>query len=439
MRARWLLCCGLLLVAKQAAARPHLQLVGESSVGYTDNAQATANSGGQSRTQSAFWMLGPGVVFALEEPRFLQRVGYRYEYDLYFNSGASSSSSHRVDYRGFFELSRRITLVLGGNATQSDRFSKVAFSAPGAGAVGALPTGTGSYLAGAADESLGFELWEAWRAWQSANAVLQMPLFDTVAPRTVGAGARLGIERSFFADAAGLEARGDYTVVSDIVSLTGEPLGQQRQVTGGGVGSWRHDWGRYLTSSAEAGALRIQRLNTRRGFWTPTAAATLSYATEDGDAQLGYAHTITSNALLGQTLLVDEARLRGNLPLTDKGELGLAGSCAYQRGRLLDENADLATRVSVFLADVSLDWQATKLLEVGVRYQHIRQESGANTPPLPVSFVQNNVLIGATLRFPPEKDMPRPYRAPRRVDRADELRDGFQQSNDGPRGPGGAR
>src|SRR5262249_52055179 len=149
-------------------------------------------------------------------------------------------------------------------------------------------------------------------------------------------------------------------------------------------------------------------------------------ATEQGDAELTYGHTVTNNALLGQSLLVDALTLHGELPLTQKSELLLAGSLGYQNGRLLDENAELATRVQVYLADVALGWQATKSLVVGVRYQHIQQASGADTPPLPVSFVQNNVLVGATLRFPPERDMPRAYRAPQRVDRSDEIRDGFR-------------
>lgn len=422
-----------------AAVEPQLQAIGESSLGYTDNAQASANNGDGARTRSLFWMLSPGLVLALAQPRYMQRLAYRYEYDLYFSSGASSGSSHRLDYRGFFELSRRITLVLGSNATQSDRFSKVAFAAPGASAVGAVPTGTGSYLAAAADEALAFDLAEGWRSWQGGSFVMQRPLFGTQAPHSTGVAARWGAERTFFQDAAGLEARGDYTWVTHSISVDGTPLPRQRQVSAGGVALWRHDWGRYLTSNAEAGAMRVQRLTTHRGFWTPVGSATLAYTTEDGDAEATYAHTITSNALLGQTLLVDEFRLRGALPLTQKGELALAGTCGYQRGRLLDEYAELATRVQVLLVDVSLDWQATKLLALGVRYQHIQQKSGAETPPLPVSFVQNNVLVGATFRLPPEKDMPRAYRAPRRVDRSDELRDGLQPAAQGPRGPADAR
>ena len=44
-------------------------------------------------------------------------------------------------------------------------------------------------------------------------------------------------------------------------------------------------------------------------------------------------------------------------------------------------------------------------------------------PGLPERFVQNAVLLGATLKWPPDVDMPRAYRAPRRVDATDEIRD----------------
>jgi hypothetical protein len=431
--ARQLLTC--LLVSARAAAEPHLQGLGETSIGYTDNAQAAANST-QGHVKSLFWMLSPGLALVLASPRELQRVSYRYEYDFYFNNSNSSSSTNRLDYRGFFDLSRRSNLVLGANVTQSDRFAKVAFAAPGAGAIGALPAGTGTFLQGALDEAFSLDLAEGWRGWQSASGVFNAPLFDTIAPKTVGGGLRLGVERSFLADAIGLEGRGEYTIVSDSVDIDGSPIEVQRQLVAGGVARWRHDWNRDFTSSVEAGESRVQRLNSGHGFWTPVGSAALAYATEKGDAQLSYAHTLTTNALLGQSLLVDEIRLRGDLPLTSKGELVLEGSCAYQYGRVLDENTDVATRVRVILGDISLGYMATKLLQLGVRYQHIQQKSGADTPPLPVSFVQHNVLIGATFRFPAEQDLPRAYRAPRRVDRSDELRDGFQPTATGPRAPG---
>jgi hypothetical protein len=299
-----------------------------------------------------------------------------------------------------------------------------------------LPTQGGAFLQGGADELLHFELHPRWRAWQGGSFVADTPIFDSEGPRTLGVGGRLGGEHLLRLDALGVEGRADYSRVEDGVLSDGSPTDRQRQVVVGAVVQWRHDWGPLLTSSAEAGAVRVQRLDSGRGFWSPTGAATVAYVEEFADAQLSYSHAVTTNPLIGQSLLVDEARLRGAVPLTRQGVLTLAASAGYQHGRLIDENAELAARVNVALLDLSLAWQLEPSLELGARYQFVWQDSDATRPPLPLSFVQNNVLVGATFKFPPERDMPRAYRAPRRVDRTDEIRDGMRPATDGPRVPG---
>jgi hypothetical protein len=299
-----------------------------------------------------------------------------------------------------------------------------------------LPADGAAFLQATVGETLSVELSPSWRAWQGAGATFDTPIFGSEGPRTLATSGRLGLERSFLLDAVGAEARVDYSVVRDGVLTDGRPAGVQRQIVAGGVGQWRHDWGPYLTSSAEAGVVRVRRLDTGRGFWSPIGAAMLAYADERGDAQLTYAHAVTTNTLVGQSLLVDEVRLRGGVPLLPKEQLAVAASVGYQHGRLIDENATLAARVDVMMLDLSLAWQATEQLSLGARYQHVRQDSDAEIPPLPLSFIQNNVLVGAVLKFPPERDMPRPYRAPRRVDRSDEIREGARAPSEGPRAPG---
>jgi hypothetical protein len=148
----------------------------------------------------------------------------------------------------------------------------------------------------------------------------------------------------------------------------------------------------------------------------------LGYADIYGDAQLSYAHTLTTNILLGQTQLADEVRLRGAIPLDKKAIFNLAASAGYQLGQLLDENARTAANISVLTADVTFGWQLYPWLLVGVRAQHIDQRSDVRVAWLPISFVQNNVMIGASVHFPPDASVPATYRAPERVDRSDELR-----------------
>jgi len=411
-------------------------------VGYTDNIQSAPSvpiPGGAPKSSGAFVLLSPGVVLASASTRAIHRLKYTYTYDFLLQNTNVSTSSNQLEYRAFFDLSPRFGLVVGANAIQSNLYSAIVLTPPGAGAVDATPTGSGAFLMGTADELLSVDLGPGLRGYEGTAVTEQTPLFDTVAPRTFLLASRLGAERSFQADAVGSEARAEYSLVEGSLAPDGAALGTQRQVIGTAVGVWRHDWSRDLTSRVEAGVLRVQRINTGRGFWDPAGSATLAYVTAVGDAGLSYAHLLTTNPLLGQTLLVDEVRLRGALPLTSNGELLIAASSGYQRGRLLDENAALAAHVDAILADVGVGWQVTDTLLLGLRYQHVEQISDTRVPPLPLSFVMNSVMIGATFRFPPEREMPRAYRAPQRVDRTDEIRDAVEPTEGGlQQRPGGA-
>ncbi|HEX2879123.1 MAG TPA: hypothetical protein VHO25_06265 [Polyangiaceae bacterium] len=433
--ARWTICGTLAFTSwtTATAADTHLQGIGEAAVGYTDNVQTAPDTpvlADTTRTSSAVLMLSPGVVLAWQSARLLQRVGYQYEHDFYFADSTSTSSSHRLEYNGFFDLSRRVALVLGVGVTESNRYAALNVLPPGAGEFTALPAGSQAFLQGRADETLYLDVAQDWRAWQGGSVLYETPILNTDAPQTTGAGARLGVERLFRRDAVGVEARSNYTVVQDAIGLDGLPRETQQQLVAGGVALWRHDWSPFFASSAEAGALRVQRFNTGRGAWYPTGAASLFYTNRLGDAQLSYVHTVVSNALLGQSLLVDEVRLRGGVPLTKRGDVWLATNLGFQYGRLIDENATLAAQVNVYQGDVALGWQTTDILQLGIRYQHIEQVSDATVAPLPLSFVQNSVLAGATVKLPPDREMPRAYRAARRVDGSDEIRDGMAPATD---------
>jgi hypothetical protein len=316
--------------------------------------------------------------------------------------------------------------------------SAVVLSPPGAGAVDAVPPGTGSFLAATADELVTWEASRSVRLYESAVILEQTPIFDTVAPRTFGLGGRLGVERPWEGNALGVETRADYTAITGSLNVDGTPAGEQRQIVGTGVGFWRHDWGRYFTSRTEGGALRVQRLNTGHGFWEPTGLAALAYVMEYGDAELTADHTVRTNPLIGQSLIVNEVQLRGALPITQKGEILVGLSSGYQNGQILDETAEVAAHVDAVLVDAGVGWQATKSLLVGLRYQHYEQVSDTRVPPLPLSFVRNSVILGAAFLYPPDSEMPRQYRAPLRVDRTDEIRDTTEPAPEPRTQPGGA-
>jgi len=411
--------------APSAFADVFLQGVGDASLGYTDNAQSAPEvplPEGPSRSPGAYLLLSPGIVLATVSAQAEHRLTYRYEYDLFFADSDATSSVNRLEYHGFFDLTPRLQLLLGAMATESSGYSAITFAPAATAGVSALPEGTAALLQLTTDESLQWDMAPGWRGYEAATFSVQTPLFGTEAPTTLSPTLRLGVERSFEINAVGAEARAEYTTISEGVDLDGAATGTQRQVLTAAVATYRQDFGYLFTGSAEAGVLRVDRLNTGQGHFYPTGAAALDYTTETGAAELSYRHTVTTNVLLGQWSLIDEVRLHGGLPLTRKGELYCAANAAYQRGRLLDSNTEVAAYVNVLLADVSLGMRVNDYLSLALRYQHIDQDSDRRVRSLPISFVRNDILLGASIAFPPERKMPQPYRAPQRVDATDELR-----------------
>jgi hypothetical protein len=413
--------CALAWSSVALAADPKLQTVAETSVGYTDNVASVPNRatpGVPAKTAGAFALLSPGLVLVLSTPRAQHRFGYTYTYFLFLEGVAPNSSANRGSYEGFFDLSPSSALVLNSNIVQSK-----ADPTNTLGTDPSLVPGTISYLAGTVDELLTVDLDSQWRAWQGANALYQTALSGGTYPQTASVGGRTGIERKWQTDALGVEARADYVVITQSVLPDGTPAGTQRQLADTGVLQWRHDLSAHFSDRLEAGVFRVDRLNTRRGFWSPTGAAALTYTNDRGEAELSYAHALTTIPFLGQFLLVDEVRLRGAVPITPNRELLFVTSAAYQRGRLLDQDETLVAHVDTLLADVGLAWQVADPLLLGLRYQYVQRWSDVSLPPLPLSFARNTVTLSATIQLPPQNEMPKRYRAPRRVDRTDEIRD----------------
>lgn len=438
-RTAWLVAtmAGVPLLCWPAIARagPKLQAVGEATVAVTDNAQSSPDNpvpGVPPKAADAFLILSPGLALSAATRRIVQRLQYTYSLSVFEKQSGANTSSNRLDYLGFFDLSPRTSMLLTSSLVESRPYTTSLVVPPGVGEVAASPPGSSAILGASAGEQLDFDVAEGWRAWQGTGVLAGMPLAGTSRQRTLEATARVGGERAWRADALGLEGRGDYTVITGGVAADGAALGVQKQLVGTGVAVWRHDLGRQFTGRAEAGAVRVQRLSSGRGFWEPTGTASLGWTPMLGNAELSISHRVTTNPLLGQTLLVDEAQLRAGVPFDDKGTVVLGASGGYQRGRLIEEDATLAAHVNTLLLDVGLAWQTTDALGLSLRFQHAEQISDAALPPLPLSYVRNTALLTATVRFPPEREMPRAYRAPQRVDRSDEIRNGVKGSPDQP-------
>jgi hypothetical protein len=405
-----------------ADAGPVLQTVGATSVGYTDNVQSSPDKptpGVPPKYGSPFTILSPGLVLALSTPRSIHRLSYAFTDFLFFEGPPTqNSTANRLDYQGFVDVSPSTTLLLDANVLQSQTDAATSL-----GQDASLLPGSTSYLGVTANETLSVNLSAPWRVWEGATFLLQTPLSAGPNPQTTSFGGRAGIEHAWRSAALGVVGRVNDTIISNGVLPDGSPAGTQQELTDTGVLQWRNDLGRHFTDRLEAGVMRVDRLNTQTGFWSPTGAAALTYTNDQGELELSYAHMMTSNLLLGQYLLVDEVRLHGAVPVIRRPDVLLTANAGYQSGRVLNADTSLAAHVDTLLVDVGIACQVADPLLLGLRYQYVQLWSDVTLPPLPLSFMRNTVLLTATIKWPPDRVMPRRYRAPRRVDRSDEIRD----------------
>lgn len=419
------LAVGLVACPAAVHARTVLQVVGTAGVAYTDNihsSPATPMPGVPAPQAGTYAVLSPGLVLATEQPNFLQRLSYTYSADLFFAASGSNTYSNRLEWNGFVVTSPTTSLSLSAAAAQSSYDAANRQTSSATTAVAAALPGTGSFVDATTGEEFAAEVSPAWTLMQGTHLELGTPLGSAApAPTGFAADEHVGGERAWEHDAAGIDFRAGYSVVSNAVNADGTSTGTLHQLTNAMVLTWRHDFGRYFSSRAEAGEEVVLQLTRHSQLWTPTGLLMVGYAREEGSAYLSYTRTAALNALLGQTLLVDEVRLSGALPLDRRAHWVVATSTGYQHGRLIEATGDLATHVNVLLADVALSWQALDQLTLSARYQYFDQRSGAARPPLPLSFVRNTVMLTATLEIPRSKDMPRAYRAPRRVDKSDRI------------------
>jgi len=409
-----------------ARADPKLQAVGEVTLGFTDNAQSSPDEplpGVPEKSSDGFAIVSPGAVLSWASPSTIHRISFTHSASVFFSESGANTSSNRLDYLAFLDLSPRVSLLLGGSAVQSAPHTDRSLNEASTSELRAMLPRTDMYLVTSADALLSEDVSRDWRAWQGGGVSVGVPLSRSAAASTVEARNHLGVERSFVLDALGAEMSSAYSSVTNGVAADGSSVGVQRQIVGAAVAIWRRDLGRDFSSRFEAGVMRVQRLSSGRGLTHPRGGASVAYAVEDGEAELAYAHRVTTNIVLGQSLLVDEVRLRGALPLADQRKLLLGASSGYQRGRLIEEDASLAARVDVVFSDVALTWQVAESLGLALRYQYTQQTSDTRSPALPLSFTRNTVMLTLAVKLPPDRELPRPYRSPRRVDRSDEVRE----------------
>ncbi len=376
------------LPSRPATADSSLQAVINLSTGYTDNVDLVPENPANARataevSSDTFASIAPGLIFSHLSPRITQVLLYSASFRLYAGSGGGNSFSNTVGYGVRFALSPRSSAGLDVNGS-SGRLAALPV-APQDTLVGTRAAGDQSFAQATAVESYTYAVGRSWRFEQSLTASLVEPNDDAV---QIGLrdsfGGSLGLSKVFNSHAFTASAHATESSFDQGEDEAGNDLGDLRTITLGPELRWVHDLSEDLSTDAMIGGVAIMpayEWDKRDQF--PIGSATLRYQNELFGASAGYQRIVSPNLALAQTEVTHRVEARGVLPVPIqhprfRNKLLLSGAAGYSSGEFVRAAAD-ATQETVggtklWLADLSLSWDASAEISAGLRYQRVWQE-----------------------------------------------------------------
>jgi hypothetical protein len=417
-----------------ARAKWALQGVAVANAGWTDNVLSVPSNPppGTAGPQADFFFdLRPSLVFTAGSPRFITRLAYTFDANLYATHSEADSYSNRLDWTGFILPSRTTELLIALSAREGrlNTFNLAEGSA--ATPIQVTPIGGTTYVGGSAQELFSWDITPQWRFVQSLGFNAYLPLDPRLSPNTFEVDTHYITERAFRHDAFGVDLRLDYSIFTEV---RGPVLGPDGTTTADGVvtpaqsqlilapvAKWRHDYGHFWNSELDAGVIVVFPLSqTGSPIVQPAGLAAIRYLHPYGQADLSYAHTVQPNALAAQTFALDQLTLRGSVPFGQKSHVALSAAAGYQHGRVIDfGTGGTLSNVDLIVVDATLTWAPRAEFNIFARYQYFNQigHEGDFTPE--PSFARNTVMIGVTGTYPGAPAAVVPTREALRVDRSD--------------------
>ena len=438
---------GLALCAVPSLAMAQTDVVGTVSAagGYTDNVLSVpdqpANPGDPTPEADSFGEVRPSLYINVDGKRSSHRLSYTFVTSVYMEHDEANSYLNRLDYAALFLLSPRtdLALTLGGEQGEQNSFANAA-----AGMVTALPSGGVNYFSASAAESLEFAINPQWRLHQGLATDSFYPSEPDVGPpqpRTFTVEHHLGLARETELDLYAADLRNNVGFTTEQADEAGMVvIPRQEVLINSLMGRWRRDLGRDWESELALGAVQVSPLRSPEvQVIEPAGQAAIRYLTDDGEAELTYAHDATVNLYVGQTYLTDGVTLRAGLPLLPEDRLAIAAIAGYQHGREFNAVAQRFTAVvDVVTVEGSVTWRPDDALWFSLRYAFFTQDGEASdaTAVAPPSFLRNTILFevsGSVGQSTPRDRRQLPGRA--RV--GESRRDFIEGSDDG--GDGGDR
>jgi len=427
-----------------------LHLLADADAGWTDNlfsAPTTppAGSNAPEKTADEFLNLRPGVLLTLATPRTIHELSYQLDANLYVHHSEAWGLLQRARWRGFFVTSPRgeLTTSVSGSVGDTSTFSTT--TAASSGQVSTQRSGALHLTSVDASEGYTYTVAPELRLTQGTIARFDQSDIETLGrTRSAELGETLGADRSWRADALGVELGASYLLLS-------RPEGAMQvsddQLNVRGRLSWRRDLSRHWTSVVDGGGVLV--VPTGSGGKTtvePTIGGQLAYFPNWGTASLQARRDVTPNLFIAQNTVTNSAGLSCWLPLpwlrTDptSPRLTVQATVGAAHVQLIDATA--GTIVSGFddiLGDVAVAYNIRHALGVGLRYQLLWQSADPNLPTPVFDFTRNTVLVTFFGQWPEREAAKVPIRSTLRVDRSNVTPITTDLQGGTPGGTGGGR
>jgi hypothetical protein len=441
LHRRAVLLSAAILLSTEARAKTSLQAQLTASAGWSDNILSSPDNAPGLPPPTADWLfeIRPGVLLATGSSRAVQTLGYTLTGTLFAKHSEADSYSQRLEWNGFFATSKTTELLLRAALSQGQlhTFNLSAASSDGTTIGVTIPGSQQEFFGATASENFAWDITPQWRFFQTLLFNSYFPWRPRIAPDSYEIDQHLIAERAWRHDAIGLDVRLDFTVFTQLggpstpsidpmtgmLLASGQVSPERDVMINGAVAKWKHDFGNFWNIEGDLGFVETNLArNGRYNIWQPAALAAARYLHPSGSVELSYAHNVTPNAIIASVLTIDQAALRGTLPLgpADKTHLSLSATVAYQYSRALDfTTGQQVSHTNVILADATLYWALRKEIAIFARYQFFDQiGSPTDFAPLP-SFHKDVIMIGATGLWPGEAAAVVPTRQALRVDRGD--------------------
>ena len=349
----------------------------QSSTGYSNNVNLApvlrdALPGDELAVKDGFTVISPSLIYIRDNRLSVYQLTYRLDAQLYFENNDANSYTNQFGVASEFLLSRRARLRFNANASQgqSQNFTLVAPNP----AVQATQPGGISFLFFDVNQTYDLELSRRWRFNETVNLRSFIPT-EGGTTDNVDINSIVSWQRIWERTAVGVGLRNNYF-------LTVAEEGQHQYLVGPEVFYRRDLWDSW-NAEVGIGVVAVTSPNNidQTGVTIePTGRAALRFRRDQSEINIEAVHDAQPNIQIGEFFINDSANVGVNYNVVREPRVTVGVLGGAQRAReisIIDNNIGSAS--FIYNADAFLAWQLSPGLEVGARYQYMRQDADPNS------------------------------------------------------------